>query len=95
MQFRMDAVMIVTFDLFPIKNDRVVNGIRALNAISSTNHHQTFMCAETAEGSHHTPIGNAIAYVNTEMWIVKRGGSLHQTRITHVDFEIAFVERLQ
>jgi len=92
-QFHIDAVMKITHDMCSIKDNRLVSSIRIMNAISTTNRHQTFIGAETAEDSRHAPIGYAIAYVDTEVGIVERRVSLHQTRIAHVDFEIALVER--
>ena len=94
MQFRLNAIMIITLDMFSIKSNRMVNGVCAMNAISTTNLHQAFMGTETTKDTHHTPIGNAIAYVNTKVRIIERRESLHLAGITHIDFEIAFVERL-
>jgi hypothetical protein len=52
------------------------------------------MCAETAEDPYHARIGNAVAYANTEVGIVRKWDFLHHARITRIDFEITFVERL-
>lgn len=94
MQFRINAIMIVTVNLHTIKENRMVNGIRALNAISTTYRQKLVIGAETSENTHHAPIGNTIAYANMEVGIVERRVFLHQTRIAQVDFDIAFVERL-
>ena len=93
MQFHIDAIMIVALNHFPIKSNRMVSGIRVMNAISTSYCHQAFMSAETAENSYHAPIGNAIANTNPEVWIVERSVILYHARITRINFEIAFVER--